>query len=236
MSSEKFTKNNLDFYLKELAKEYKKLNGKSMPAEIVLVGGAAVLANYGFRDMTTDIDAVIHAASSLKDAINRVGDKYGLPNRWLNPDFIKTDSYSPKLDEISVYYKSFYGVLSVRIVSDEYLIAMKLRSGRRYKNDLSDILGILDEHKKCGFRIGFEQIEAAVFKLYGGWDVISEYSQSFIKTALAKEKYEQDYIEIKKGEKDNKALLAQFEQDYPKVLKTNNLNEVLEGLKKRNNE
>lgn len=35
-------------YLKELAKEFRKLNGKTMPAEIILIGGAAVLANYGF--------------------------------------------------------------------------------------------------------------------------------------------------------------------------------------------
>ena len=41
-----------------------------MPAEIILVGGAAILVNYGFRAMTTDIDAIIHAASSMKNAIN----------------------------------------------------------------------------------------------------------------------------------------------------------------------
>ena len=76
MSSNTFTKENLDNYLKELAKEYRKLAGKDMPAEIVLVGGAAILTNYGFRNMTTDVDAVIHAASSMKDAINKVGDKF----------------------------------------------------------------------------------------------------------------------------------------------------------------
>lgn len=65
-----FTKNNLDTYLKELAKEYKKLGGKRIPAEIILVGGASVLINYGFREMTTDIDALIQAASIMKDAIN----------------------------------------------------------------------------------------------------------------------------------------------------------------------
>ena len=32
MSSDSFTKENLDTYLKELAKEFRKLNGKSMPA------------------------------------------------------------------------------------------------------------------------------------------------------------------------------------------------------------
>lgn len=65
-----FTKENLDGYLKELAKAFRKRNGTSMPAEIILVGGAAILVNYGFRAMTTDIDAIIHAASSMKVAIN----------------------------------------------------------------------------------------------------------------------------------------------------------------------
>ena len=137
MSSNSFTKENLDTYLKELAKELRRLNGKSMPAEIVLVGGAAILTNYSFRDMTTDIDAVIHAASSMKDAINMVGNKFDLPNGWLNADFMRTGSYSPKLDEFSVYYKSFYGVLSVRTIAAEYLIAMKLRSGRKYEGSFA---------------------------------------------------------------------------------------------------
>ena len=73
-----FTKENLDGYLKELAKAFRKRNGTSMPAEIILVGGAAILVNYGFRAMTTDIDAIIHAASSMKDAINEVGNRHDL--------------------------------------------------------------------------------------------------------------------------------------------------------------
>ena len=96
MSSNSFTKGNLDTYLKELAKEMKRLNGRSVHAEIVLVGGAAILTNYGFRDMTSDIDAVIHANSSMKEAINAVGDKFDLPNGWLNADFMHTGSYSSK--------------------------------------------------------------------------------------------------------------------------------------------
>lgn len=62
MSSDKqteFTKENIDTYLKEIAKEYRKQIGKKMPAELILIGGASVLINYGFRDMTTDIDALI---------------------------------------------------------------------------------------------------------------------------------------------------------------------------------
>ena len=100
MSSEKqieFTKENIDTYLKEVAKEYRKQIGKNMPAEMILIGGASVLVNYGFRDMTTDIDAVIQAASVMKDVINRVGDRYDLPNGWLNQDFVRTESYSTKI-------------------------------------------------------------------------------------------------------------------------------------------
>ena len=85
MSEVSFTKDNLDQYLKELAKEYRKRNGKTVSAEIVLIGGAAVVINYGFREMTYDMDAIINASASMKDAINHVGEQYGLPNRFANP-------------------------------------------------------------------------------------------------------------------------------------------------------
>ena len=88
------TKDNLNLYLKELAKEFRKLNGTAIPAEIILIGGASILANYGFREMTYDMDAIISASSVMKDAINKVGDKFNLPNGWLNTDFIRTKSYT----------------------------------------------------------------------------------------------------------------------------------------------
>lgn len=104
-----FTKENLDLYLRELAKAFRKLNSKTMPAEIILIGGASVLINYGFRDTTYDMDAIILSSSTMRQAINQVGDKFGLPNGWLNTDFMKTSSYSPKLAEHSEYYMSIAG-------------------------------------------------------------------------------------------------------------------------------
>lgn len=235
MSFNSFTKENLDTYLKELAKVFRKLNGKSMPAEIVLVGGAAVLANYGFRDMTTDIDAVIHAASSMKDAINRVGDKFGLPNAWLNADFTHTGSYSPKLDEFSVHYREFYGVLSVRTMSSEYLIAMKLRAGRKYKNDLSDVIGILAEHEKRGNPISFEKIETAVLNLYGGWDSFPKDSKPFIEDALKNGDFENVYKSVKHQELESKEILIGFEKDFPNAVKESNVDSILKTLKEKRN-
>ena len=228
-----FTKENLDTYLKELAKEFRKINGKSMPAEIILIGGAAILVNYGFRDMTTDVDAIIHAASSMKDAINRVGDKYELPNGWLNTDFMRTGSYSPKLNEFSVHYKKFSNVLEIRTIASEYLIAMKLRSGRKYKNDLSDIIGILAEHERKDEPITLEMINIAINNLYGGWDDFPTDSKKFIEDAINTGNYEQVYASTNAEEKRSKEILIGFEQDYPGVTNESNINDILKNLKNR---
>ncbi len=233
MSTETFNKDNLDNILKELAREYKKLGGKNMPAEIILIGGAAVIENYGFRDMTTDIDAVISSSSAMKDAVNHVGDRLGLPKGWLNDDFKKTDSYSVHLSEVSVFYKSFYGVLNVRTVSAEYLIAMKLKAGRKYKNDLSDVVGILFEHKTKGCEITAEQIDNAIIKLYGSWDTVPKDSVTFINDLLKNRDYEAVYNEIRKGEKQAKEMLTQFEENYPKAANAENVNDILKILKEK---
>lgn len=111
-----FTKENLDNYLKELAKEFRKKNGNKVPAEIILIGGASILINYGFREMTYDIDAIIKSSGVMKDVINAVGDRFGLPVGWLNTDFVKTESYTPRLVEYSKYYKTFSNILQVRTV------------------------------------------------------------------------------------------------------------------------
>lgn len=49
-----FSQATLDFYLKELAREIRKLGGKATQVEIVLIGGASILANYDFREVTHD--------------------------------------------------------------------------------------------------------------------------------------------------------------------------------------
>ncbi|MFQ6792869.1 MAG: DUF6036 family nucleotidyltransferase [Thomasclavelia sp.] len=76
---------------------------KKMPAEITIIGGASILINYGFRNTTLDVDAIIQASSAMKDAINLVGDRHHLPNNWLNYDFMRTSSYTQKLVEVSKY-------------------------------------------------------------------------------------------------------------------------------------
>lgn len=233
-------KENLDFYLRELAKTFRKLNGKAVPAEIILIGGAAVLINYGFRDMTYDMDAIIVSSSAMKQAIDQVGDRLGLPNGWLNTDFTRTKSYSPKLIEHSVYYKTFSNILTVRTVSAEYLIAMKLMAGRKYKNDLSDVIGILNCHKERGNPIMLSQIKKAVEELYGEWSKIPPFSAAFIEQTMEKGNYGEAFAEIRDSETTNKAVLQTFEAKYPGALREDNLEDILrraaQKLEKGNNE
>lgn len=236
MSSERiieFTKDNIDLYLKEVAKEYRKLSEKRTPAELIIVGGASVMINYNFRSTTTDIDAIIQASSSMKDAINRVRDRFDLPNGWLNADFTKTDSYTSKLAQFSDYYKTFSNIISVRTVSAEYLIAMKLRSGRQYKSDLSDVLGILKEHTRNENPITMEQIQKAVIDLYGEWDSLSEETRAFIENVMESGHFDQLYEQTARGEQETKELLIQFENNYPGVTKEANVDNIAKSLQKK---
>lgn len=229
MSVEKgFTKENLDYYLKELAKEFRKRNGKNMPAEIVLVGGAAILANYGFREMTYDIDAVITASSAMKGAVNAVGDRFGLPNGWLNADFKNTSSYSPKLSRYSKYYHTYSNVLNIRTISAEYLVAMKLMSGRRYKKDLSDIIGILGEQERMGESLSYQQIDCAVKNLYGGWDNISEYAIQVLKAALDSENLKELFMEQEREEALSKQAVLQVQKYEGEKVKESNVDEIIQ--------
>ena len=236
-NSEVFTKENLDRYLNELSKEYKRLGGRNVPVEIILIGGAAVIERYGFREMTTDVDAIVPAASIMKDAIRRVGSRFGLPEDWLNADFIMTDyAYGDAsargvftLHAHSVYYRTFSQVLQVRMITGEYLVAMKLRAGRKYKNDLSDVVGILAEHEQRGTPISYEMIDRAVNALYGGWDRFPEHSVTFIQNILENRDYAEIYQEIRKSEQAAAGVVLEFEQAHPGEIREEKIEAILEA-------
>lgn len=232
-----FTKDDLENYLKELGREFRKRNGTKMPAEIILVGGAAILANYGFREMTYDIDAVITASSTMKEAINAVGDRFQLPNRWLNADFKNTNSYTPKLRQYSKHYRTYSNVLHIRTVRAEYLVAMKLVSGRSYKKDLSDVAGILYEQKKEGQPLDYGKIDRAVQELYGNWNDISEYAKQFLETALASENLSELFEEQIKEEETSRQILLRAERKTEQKITEDSAEDIIrKALAKKKND
>lgn len=231
-----FTKENLDQYLKELAKEYRKRSGKNTPAEIILIGGASVVINYGFREMTYDADAIITASSYMKDAINYVGDKYGLPNGWMNDDFKKTGSYTPGIAQYAEYYKTFSNIVTFRTVSGEYLVAMKLKSGRQYKYDMSDIIGILWDQEKEGDPLTFDRIKKAVCDLYGSYESLSEDIRKYIEGVLEDGDYEKLYSRTRQYELENKENLLEYQEEKPGVIDGDNVDDIIAALRRKKNE
>ena len=153
MTLYKFNKDELDNIFVDIAKELKKkLKGKNFSYELIVVGGASILLNYSFRMSTIDIDCLDVNDALMNEIVNKVGDKYDLPNGWINTDFTRTNSYTPKLVQHSCFYKSYSnGTLVVRTIKDEYLVAMKMVAARKYKHDYSDIFGIIKENKSVSF-------------------------------------------------------------------------------------
>lgn len=188
-----FTKSNVDYYLNELAKEYRKITRKNtIPVEIILVGGTSILVNYGFRESTYDMDAILQW-KVLDEVIKNISIKFELERKWLNSDFTRTNSYSKNLVEHSVYYTCFQKVLNVRTIKDEYLIAMKMVSARVYKNDLSDIVGILMNQKDNVDQINIEKIEKAVLDLYGNTNIVNKDVWNIIERMLTNVSYQELY-------------------------------------------
>ena len=199
------TKSQLESIFKDLAKQLKsKLRGNNFSYELIIVGGASILLNYSFRMSTIDIDCLDVNDALMNEVVNEVGEKHNLPNGWINTDFIKTNSYTPKLIQYSSFYKSYSnGTLVIRTIKDEYLVAMKMVAARNYQHDISDIYGIIVENK----RITFEAIEKAIIDLYGSLNIVENRVIEFVKDIFINPSIR--YIDIKNKEDKNKEVLIE---------------------------
>jgi len=116
--------------------------------------------------------------------------------------------------------------MTVRTIAAEYLIAMKAMSGRQYKYDLSDIVGILCEHKKEGNPISRDTVDNAIIKLY--YDKpLPDVSLKLLNEAYEREDLETYYREVREREKDAKSILMDFEKENPGELKGKNINSII---------
>ena len=222
-----FSRLELDQYLSELGKEFRRLNGKNAHAEIILIGGASIVINYDFRNMTNDADALIYTNAVMKDAINRVRDNNRLQNDWLNEDFKRTRSFTEKLRGVSIPYRTFSNTLHVRTIAAEHLIAMKAMSGRQYKFDLSDIVGILHEHEKRGSPINKEAVYKAIFELYGK-ESLPDISEQFLNAVFNSDiGYAEIYSQARKKEIEAKDILLEVQKTNPDMINSDNLDDII---------
>lgn len=110
---------------------------------------------------------------------------------------------------------------------------MKLMSGRPYKYDRSDVIGILVEQERIGDPITEERIHSAAERLYGGYDCLPEGSRAFIETALQHTDLPSLYQDILRQERENKDILVTFEEHYPNTLNEDNLQSILAAARAR---
>ena len=146
---------------------------------------------------------------------------------------MNTNSYTPKLIEYSKYYKTFSNILQIRTVSSEYLVAMKLMAGRQYKNDLSDIVGVLIEQEDRGDPLTLERIKKAVVDLYDSYEKIPENSRTFIEAIYEKADLRAFYEQCRVMEAENKDILLDFQEEYPGILNPDNLADILKAARKK---
>lgn len=110
---------------------------------------------------------------------------------------------------------------------------MKLRAGRQYKNDFSDVIGILIEQDRLGDTLTFDRVKNAIIELYGSYDVIPETSRLFIESIFEKDDLKAFYEQCIKLEFENKDILIEFNDNYPEVLNENNISDILKIARER---
>ena len=124
---------------------------------VFLVGGAAMALAYDAGRATLDIDALFQPRHAINDAVRVIGERHQLPPDWLN-DAVKVFVTADDPDARVVYQT---GHLTVSAASPEFLLAMKVRSGRATR-DLHDA-AVLAEISTAANDVLPPLIQAVVF-------------------------------------------------------------------------
>jgi len=102
-------------------------------------------------------------------------------------------------------------------------------SGRRYKFDLSDIVGILWEHSKNNEPITRQEIHNAIALLYDQHE-LPAVSKQLLDNIFANGNYENIYNEVRIQEQRAKEQLLEFVEKYPNAANEDNTDEILDAI------
>lgn len=152
-------KENVDIYLNALNECIFRRFGLVL-VNILFVGGSAIITGHNFRYCTEDLDSFIKSDVDISLCIKDVSNMFSIPSDWMNSDFMKTKSYSPRLVDNAIFLKN-YGCINLYRISDLDLLCMKLVSFR--DKDINDIRGILID---CPY-INQDMISNELIYLYG---------------------------------------------------------------------
>ena len=106
-------------------------------------------------------------------------------------------------------------------------MAMKMVSARQYKNDLSDIVGIIGEHQRRNTPLTFQMIDRAIQELYGSWDRISDETKAMVEAALEQPNASELYEKYRATETEVEAILLEFQQENSNKVREADITSVL---------
>lgn len=140
----------------------RRLASQGVRATIHIVGGAAIALEFDTRRVTSDVDAVLDPATTVRAEAARIAVERGLPADWLN-DYVA--AFVPGHDDGATTLE-IEGI-TVTTASPEHLLAMKMAAYRPGK-DQSDLELLFD-------RLGVttpEQAADIALHVYGPYTVV----------------------------------------------------------------
>lgn len=169
---------NIDYYLEKLS--LLMLNGRNKKATIYIMGGACMAMLYDGHRSTVDIDIATKDNNLSNLYCEAVANREGIPKDWINSDVMLSESFSIRLFDRALFYKSFNGVLDTYLIDDIDLLCMKLVSFRQKDvRDIKILTKILNKK-----HIGKKNVIDEINFLYGDTSKISRNAMYYIKTRL----------------------------------------------------
>lgn len=114
--------------------------------EVTLYGGAVMLLAYDARNVTKDVDAIIHPPEVGRRLVARITAELGLHDGWLNDDVKQFVSNKEAKNEFPLPNVARAGLHLTRPTA-KYLLAMKVMACRKplpgYAGDYQDIATLL---------------------------------------------------------------------------------------------
>ena len=178
------TKTDLDMLFLELDKELRRKyrnQPHNVKADLFVVGGACAVTALLSRTSTTDVDALWTVGYEMKDAINKVGDKFGLGHTWCNQDFKRTKSFTPAIYQASYIYKEYIRLI-VRRVNPDLMLGMKwIALDRQKMKDMQDVLTLVNLLRGRGYIVNEQFCMGVIQRYYGNKVELSKQALDFIR-------------------------------------------------------
>lgn len=119
---------------------------EGMRLEMTLYGGALMLLAYDARDVTKDVDAIVHPSAMGRRLVAQVAAERGWAEDWLNDNVRQFVSAKEAKNELTLPNVSRAGLHITRPTA-KYLLAMKVMASRKplpgYAGDYHDIETLL---------------------------------------------------------------------------------------------